>query len=303
MTARLDETSSTKFFARLDPSHNTGMNARSDTLSAQTVGSERFDFGENWRRFLRVLTNERIAAAEESLCLMLTTNRLEGRTFLDIGSGSGLFSLAARRLGAHVHSFDVDPQSVACTKELRQRYFPADPDWTVATASVLDRTYLGTLPKFDIVYSWGVLHHTGNVWQAIENGSAMVKREGMFFIALYNDQEGISRRWAAIKRLYVRSSRPVRLLLAGCCFLWAHGPKIVKSIVRGKGLKVFLDPRRGMSPWRDVVDWAGGYPFEVCKAGEVFDFLRTRGFTLVRLVTTHGSGCNEFVFRKYSDAA
>ena len=234
---------------------------------------------------------------------MLNTNRLDGRTFLDIGSGSGLFSLAARRLGAHVHSFDVDPQSVACTRELRQRYFPADPDWTVDTGSVLDRTYLGTFLKFDIVYSWGVLHHTGNVWQAIENASTMVKREGMLFIALYNDQEGISRRWAAIKRLYVRSSRPVRLLLAGCCFLWAHGPKIVKSIIRGKGLKALLNPGRGMSPWRDVVDWVGGYPFEVCKAGEVFDFLRTRGFTLVRLVTTHGSGCNEFVFRKYSDAA
>src|SRR5260370_2493812 len=119
---------------------------------------------------------------------MLATNRLEGRRFWDIGSGVGLVRLAALRLGAHVNSFDVDPQSVACTKELRQRYFPADPDWTVATASVLDRTYLGTLPKFDIVYSWGVLHHTGNVWQAIQNGSAMVKREEMFFITLSNHQ-------------------------------------------------------------------------------------------------------------------
>lgn len=278
------------------------MNARSDTLGAQTVRSERFDFGENWRRFLRILTNERIAAAEESLCSMLNTNRLEERTFLDIGSGSGLFSLAARRLGAHVHSFDFDPQSVACTSELRQRYFPADPDWTVDTGSVLDKTYLRTLLKFDIVYSWGVLHHTGNVWQAIENASTMVKREGILFIALYNDQEGISRRWAAIKRLYVRSSLPMRLLLAGCCFLWVHGPKILKSMIRGKALKAFLNSSRGMSPWRDVVDWVGGYPFEVCKAGEVFDFLRARGFTLVRLATTHGSGCNEFVFRKCSDA-
>jgi 2-polyprenyl-6-hydroxyphenyl methylase/3-demethylubiquinone-9 3-methyltransferase len=279
------------------------VNTRSDTLTAQTVGSERFDFGENWRLFLRILTDERIAEAEESLRSMLNTNRLEGQTFLDIGSGSGLFSLAARRLGAHVHSFDLDPQSVACTRELRRRYFPADPDWAVGAGSVLDTTYLRTLPKFDIVYAWGVLHHTGNVWRAIENASTMVKREGILFIALYNDQEGISCRWAAIKRLYVRSSLPVRLLLAGCCFLCVHGMKIVKSVRPGKSFKAFLNPTRGMAPWRDVVDWVGGYPFETCNAGKVFDFLRTRGFTLVRLVTTHGSGCNEFVFQKCSDAA
>src|SRR5260370_25102116 len=126
------------FLQGQDTSHDSPMNARSDTLSAQTVGSERFDFGENWRRFLRILTNERIAAAEESLCSMLNTNRLEGRTFLDIGSGIGLFSLAARRLGADVRSFDFDPQSVACTRELRQRYFPAYPDWTADTDPPLD---------------------------------------------------------------------------------------------------------------------------------------------------------------------
>ncbi len=50
---------------------------------------------------------------------------LAGNSFLDVGSGSGLFSLAAMRLGAdRVHSFDYDPQSVGCTKELKRRFPP-----------------------------------------------------------------------------------------------------------------------------------------------------------------------------------
>ena len=79
----------------------------------------RFSFGANWERFLTVLDENRIMEAERSLRQMLQVEQLEGKRFLDIGSGSGLFSLSARRLGAVVHSFDYDPQSVACTSELR----------------------------------------------------------------------------------------------------------------------------------------------------------------------------------------
>ena len=112
---------------------------------------ERFKFGENWSRFLKVLNDERIFEAEKSLKQMLGIEDLEGNSFLDIGSGSGLFSLAARRLGARVHSFDYDPHSVASTRELKRRYFPEDSDWTVEEGSVLDREYLESLGKFDIV--------------------------------------------------------------------------------------------------------------------------------------------------------
>ncbi|MBX6392111.1 MAG: 50S ribosomal protein L11 methyltransferase, partial [Burkholderiales bacterium] len=114
---------------------------------------ERFAFGANWTRFLKTLDEVRIAKAEESLRQMLALQRLDGLRFLDVGSGSGLFSLAARRLGATVHSFDYDPQSVACTSELKRRYFPDDPQWLVEQGSVLDRPYLDQLGRFDIVYS------------------------------------------------------------------------------------------------------------------------------------------------------
>src|ERR1700722_16009271 len=88
---------------------------------------ERFEFGRNWSEFLRLLNQDRIDSAEKSLKQMLGMENLEGRSFVDIGSGSGLFSLAARNLGARVHSFDYDPYSVASTTELKRRYHPTDP--------------------------------------------------------------------------------------------------------------------------------------------------------------------------------
>lgn len=121
----------------------------------------RFGFGANWMRFLAVLDDDRIAEAVASLKDMLGVETLAEKTFLDIGCGSGLFSLAARQLGARVCSFDYDPQSVNCAAGLRRRYFPDDPDWVIERGSALDRHFMEQLGTFDIVYSWGVLHHTG----------------------------------------------------------------------------------------------------------------------------------------------
>src|SRR5438128_11957621 len=103
----------------------------------------RFPFGKNWSRFLSLLDDDRIAEAERSLRGMLDVSDLRELTFLDAGSGSGLFSLAAKRLGAkRVHSFDYDENSVACTRELKRRFFPHDADWIVEQGSVLDEAYL-----------------------------------------------------------------------------------------------------------------------------------------------------------------
>ncbi|HEX8263164.1 MAG TPA: class I SAM-dependent methyltransferase [Allosphingosinicella sp.] len=262
---------------------------------------ERFAFGQNWARFLRNLDEGRIERAEKSLQDMLGAETLEGKRFVDIGSGSGLFSLVARRLGAEVHSFDFDSQSVACTTALRDRYFPDDPKWRVEQGSVLDRAYLATLGRFDIVYSWGVLHHTGAMWEALGNVAPLVAEGGTLFIAIYNDQGRSSRLWTKVKRAYVRAPGPLKwgVLLPAMVRLW--GPSTLRDLGRGKPFRTWRDYRnagvRGMDPWRDVVDWVGGYPFEVAKPEEILDFYRERGFELRRMTTCAGGhGCNEFVF-------
>jgi 2-polyprenyl-6-hydroxyphenyl methylase/3-demethylubiquinone-9 3-methyltransferase len=177
------------------------------TSQQEIAARERFAFGENWQRFLSILDESRIVRAQDSLRRMLDVSDLTGKTFLDIGCGSGLFSLAARRLGARVHCFDYDPQSVACAEELRRRYFPLDPDWRIDEGSALDSSYLSGLGSFEVVYSWGVLHHTGAMWQALGNAAGLVAPGGKLFIAIYNDQGKISNRWRAIKRAYNRAGR------------------------------------------------------------------------------------------------
>ena len=252
---------------------------------------QRFAFGDNWTRFLSVVDEARISDAESSLTRMLGLSDLRGKSFLDAGSGSGLFSLAARRLGATVRSFDYDPRSVACTNELRQRYFADDRAWIVEEGSVLDPGYLERLGTFDVVYSWGALHHTGHMWQGLANVADRVAAGGRLFVAIYNDQGWLSRYWAAIKRAYVAHPLLRWPLLA------LHTPYLfgLRWLVRALTGRTKID--RGMTLWYDMVDWVGGYPFEVARPEAILRFYRDRGFTLHQLKTCGGRhGCNELVF-------
>lgn len=273
----------------------------SGAMAATDDGTEpRFQFGRNWLAFLSVLNEERIGRAEQSLQEMLGVTTLAGRTFLDVGSGSGLFSLAAMRLGAsRVHSFDYDPGSVACTSELRRRYYPASAEWTVEQGSVLDRQYLDQLGNWDVVYSWGVLHHTGRMHDALENVSGLVADSGRLFIAVYNDQGWQSRAWTVLKRLYNTNAIARAGIVTVFVPYYLLGGLMADLSRRRNPWRRYHAHTRGMSTMYDWIDWLGGYPFEVATREAISGFYEDRGFSLIRLQSCgRKSGCNEFVFTK-----
>jgi 2-polyprenyl-3-methyl-5-hydroxy-6-metoxy-1,4-benzoquinol methylase len=277
-----------------------------DQHRQEVSSGERFEFGRNWSRFLRRVNDERIGLAIASLQKMLNVDRLDGRTFLDVGSGSGLFSLAARRLGAIVHSFDYDPESVACTRALRERYSLNDVSWHVERGSVLDSEYLKSLGQFDVVYSWGVLHHTGAMARALDNVKPLVAQGGLLFIALYNDLGEITDRWAEIKQRYNQLGSPRSLLYAIRIVASEEWQALVhhsRNRNVGQWIRTWTDydkvSTRGMSRWHDWIDWIGGYPYERASVEQIVDYFGKDGFRLQNLVDCSGGyGCNEFVFRR-----
>lgn len=265
---------------------------------------ERFEFGKNWSAFLAHLSEDRILKAENSLRQMLEVEDLNGKTFLDIGSGSGLFSLAARRLGAKVFSFDFDSNSYACTLELKRRYFDDDANWTIEQSSALDAEYVKSLGTFDIVYSWGVLHHTGEMWKGLENAALAVAENGKLFVAIYNDTGSQAGRWHWIKKTYCKLPDILKSPFAVLAIFPDEAKRFLGCALKGKPQQYISDWKnyrneRGMNRWHDIIDWVGGFPYEVATPDEIFEFYKAKGFTLQKLKTGGvGLGCNEFVFEK-----
>ncbi|MHB9155557.1 MAG: methyltransferase domain-containing protein, partial [Endomicrobiales bacterium] len=193
-----------------------------------------------------------------------------------------------------------DPHSVAAARTLKESFSAGSDNWSIEQGDVLNAGFLASLGKFDIVYSWGVLHHTGALWEALKMSASAVKEAGgTLVIALYNDQGRKSLYWKAVKKIYnllPGMARPF-ILFPVFCRIW--GPSFVRGLLRLEPFKTWngYKENRGMSPWHDVVDWVGGYPFEVAKPGEVIGFCRQRGFVLERIkMCGKGCGNNEYVF-------
>lgn len=263
---------------------------------------QRFSFGKNWLCFLESLNESRTQEAIVSLQQKLNCKDLKEKVFLDIGSGSGLFSLAANRLGAKVFSFDYDQDSVKCTQFLKDNYGDNAYEWLVEQGSVLDQEYMKKFGQVDIVYSWGVLHHTGSMYQAFENIADLVKEQGQLFISIYNDQGRRSKLWRLIKKTYV-SVPFLRIPLCILCGLWLWKVRIMVGLLHhGNPFKYIIEygkNNRGMSAWHNLKDWVGGYPFEVAKPEQIFDYFFDKNFQLNKMKTCAGGlGCNEFVFVK-----
>ena len=261
-----------------------------------------FDFGRNWAQYSELIDGDRLAAAIESVQRLVPD--VAGKTFLDIGSGSGLFSLAALHLGAaRLHAVDIDEDSVATTQKVLGS-LGDDSRWTAERRSVFDLSPddIGT---FDVVYSWGVLHHTGAMWKAIDRASKMVAPGGTFAIALY-EKTPLCGAWRVEKKAYMKARPGTQKFARGLYTLLYRFGRLASG--RNPFVRGVLN--RGMDLGHDLHDWLGGYPYESTDKAEVAEFLRARGFELVfeKPVKIHlggvfGSGCSEYVYRWVDVAA
>lgn len=263
-------------------------------------GTPRFEFGKNWLDYIhKNFNDEKAEISKKHLLSVLDRSDLKGLSFLDIGCGSGLHSYAAWQAGVtRLHSFDFDPNSVAATRYVNEKA-GSPSNWTMEQGSVLDPNYMGRLPMFDVVYSWGVLHHTGDVWQAIRNAAGRVKPGGLFYIALYSADVHIDPTpefWLAVKRRYVSSG----WLTRRCMDLWyvwrfmlyrkvQNLPAFIKRMQEYK-------KSRGMSLFTDVRDWLGGWPMEFVYDADTVKFCEELGFRKIKMLT--GEANTEFVFVK-----
>ncbi|HYW91795.1 MAG TPA: class I SAM-dependent methyltransferase [Gammaproteobacteria bacterium] len=261
-----------------------------------------FEFGANWLSFLDSVSDERVEEAVRGLERLFPDGELAGKRFLDIGCGSGLSMLAALKLGAaSVVGVDIDENSVEAATRCLSR-FAAHGPWQVARASVFDPS-LGQLGSFDVVHSWGVLHHSGDLWKALETATTRVNDGGLLAVALYR-KTPFCRFWSVEKSIYSNMpplvQAPVRLLYEAA-FLTA-------KTIRGANPASFVreyKKSRGMSWTHDVHDWLGGYPYESASAEEVRERLGQLGFRMLREnvrsragIGLFGSGCDEFVAQR-----
>lgn len=249
-----------------------------------------FKFGENWASFSKQLDEGRVTEAEDSLVSLFGAGALKDRSFLDIGCGSGLFSIAAVRLGAkRVLGMDIDPVSISTSRANAGRWMEVPSLAEFRQFSALDTSQMEALGRFDIVYSWGVLHHTGNMALAIHNAAQRVEPGGLFMIAIYN-RHWSSGAWKVIKWIYNRAGSFGQRLL-----VWVFTPVIflAKALVtRQNPLKM----RRGMDFMHNIIDWVGGYPYEYASLGEMKTLLEAEGLQLLKSIPVAvPTGCNQFV--------
>jgi SAM-dependent methyltransferase len=257
-----------------------------------------FSFGKNWKNFSKSINEKNMAIARDSLTEFLGLDSLRGKRFLDIGCGSGLFSKAAFDLGAKkVVSFDIDRHSVDCCRSLHEKQGKPK-SWVVCEGSVLDKKFLSGLGKFEVVYSWGVLHHTGSMWEAIRNSAELVDKGGYYYIALYNKVKWKSRIWLCLKRTYNFFPWSVQSLMARVYIGAVFAFDIAR--LRNPFSRYERYIKRGMEFKTDVIDWLGGYPYEYATADEVVGFMKENfpDFNLAKVKKVNSLANNWFLFQK-----
>ena len=261
---------------------------------------KRFRFGRNWSKYSELVDESRIRKAVKHLQDRFYTDKFAG-LFVAIGCGSGVFSAAASIIGAQVYSFDYDEDSVKTTEIITSKFGKKENLITIEQGDILSDRYDRTLANAEYIYSWGVLHHTGDMWKALDKIAVNSRPETKFVVALYNDLGEQTDKWAKLKAIYVKFFivRPFVIFYAWYRF-WAK--QQLRSLITGqdpfRSWREYSIDSRGMSAWYDLIDWSGGYPYERATIESVENFMHKRGWITINIWPNHGIGCNEFLFEK-----
>jgi SAM-dependent methyltransferase len=261
-----------------------------------------FAFGKNWELYSRQINSSHIESSKKDLIGLIQLESLQGMSVLDIGSGSGVHSLSMMLLGCKdLVALDYDPDSVSTTNRvLSGKSFKGD--FQVIQADILKHIPGIDGRTFDLVYSWGVLHHTGDMMKGIDRSISYVKPGALIALALYR-KTLLCTFWRIEKFLYSKSPKILQSLFQKTYeFVFGLGIKI-KTGQSLRAYKLSYFQKRGMDFSRDVHDWLGGYPYESIDPRYLIQYMEQRGFTLLnshiskKQIGILGSGCDEFLFK------
>ena len=257
----------------------------------------RFSFGKNWQGYSKVALNpERIEQGRQALKDLLAGIPLINQSFLDIGFGQGLTAHLASQMGAKVTGVDIDLDNIDAAKNIQLKMGIASP-LDLRIGSILDGKIVDQLRQlgtWNVVHSWGVLHHTGNMDLAVKNAASLVAQDGYFVCAIYN------RHWSSLPWLFIKWFYNLLPAIGQQLMVSLFYPIIylAKWLVTGKNPK---DKLRGMDFFFDVVDWVGGYPYEYASCEEFRKLVEPLGFKCIKEIPAEvPTGCNEFVFKRIS---
>jgi 2-polyprenyl-6-hydroxyphenyl methylase/3-demethylubiquinone-9 3-methyltransferase len=243
------------------------------SIRIRYVTKRRFAFGKNWLSYTkRSLNGPRLTKAVEAFERLFAGIELKGRSFLDVGFGQGLTTAIAASKGCKVMAIDIDPDNIKALQTTAEA-LGLDPSLIqVQVASILDESLVARYQDhFDIVHSWGVLHHTGQMETAIANTCRMVRRGGYLIIAIYN-RHWSSPFWKGVKYTYNICPGPIQRLMVLVFYPIVY---TAKWLVTGKD------------------------PYEYASIDQVRQMVEPYGFTAVRIRPAGvPTGCNEFIFRR-----